>query len=460
MASAIDINGDSSVVTSNQKSTTYYTTTKKISLDPILGKPYKFGANTDPYVDTIKAGESWIDNFLIDANLVTIVPGLPSAADNLKKLYSKKEDGKEVEADAIADSLNGADNLTLWTFRPETAKYWDTVAQIVFQMAKLLEVEEFAASLLGMFSLKLISGEKMAEYSKSDYLIGLSPDIDVQGGEDANIANTPVTFYNNGSIDVTESFSNSIRDSAFANAINVKNDAVKEFSFLTNNFVDSTTDSSAKGMISWMMGAMNNSTVKMVTGQKDIIYPKIWDQSSFSRPLQLQMKFATPYGSPEAVFKDVLLPYAHWLPFLAGRHMGGASYISPYILKMYSRGASNVQMGIVESASVTRPQNARSINGLPTELEMSITITDLYQAMPIPYENNMSDYSSNIFFMQYMSSLTGYNFANESTLSASIKKSLEAKLNTIGTISPRIRSAGHSAINAMKIAVKKKINVR
>ena len=78
----------------------------------------------------------------------------------------------------------------------------------------------------------------------------------------------------------------------------------------------------------------------------------------------------------------MLRPLARLLAFSLPRQFGPNSYQSPFIIQAFSKGQFNCQLGIVTNLSITRCGNggeSHTIHHIPTELEVSLTIQDMYE---------------------------------------------------------------------------------
>ena len=114
--------------------------------------------------------------------------------------------------------------------------------------------------------------------------------------------------------------------------------------------------------------------------------------SSFSRSFNIEITLKTPYGNPESIFTDILVPMAHWICLAAPRQASMNTYGAPFLIKFHIPGFCSVDMGIVESLTITKggDGSAWSVDGLPLEVQLSINIKDLYSALSISRINGVS----------------------------------------------------------------------
>ena len=101
--------------------------------------------------------------------------------------------------------------------------------------------------------------------------------------------------------------------------------------------------------------------------------------SSYKKSYSLTFKLTSPYGNIASIFWSIYVPLLHLIALSMPRQNSLQGYDSPYILKCFSKGWFACDMGIVESIDVKRPEAGHwTIEGLPTQLEITLSIKDLY----------------------------------------------------------------------------------
>ena len=98
------------------------------------------------------------------------------------------------------------------------------------------------------------------------------------------------------------------------------------------------------------------------------------------------------------------------------RQYGSAGYGSPFIIKAHSKGYFNCDMGIIESLEVKRggeSGNDWSYNGLPTSIEVNLTIKDLYPAI-VATQAKASTFmfAGNSGLIDYLNMMAGLNLTS------------------------------------------------
>lgn len=200
----------------------------------------------------------------------------------------------------------------------------------------------------------------------------------------------------------SESFSNSTGDSAFAGTLQGASNLQKELAFLFTgsglgnaNQISENSESFKEYMDKWIDTNIRNEGTRklmnrLVTGSTSVlsganlIFPEIWNSSSYNRDFQVEMVFKTPYGDRESIFLNVMVPYMHALALVLPRQATVNSYTSPFLVRATVPGFFSCDMGIVKDMQVTKGGDAGdcwSAEGLPTEIRISMGIQDLYNSL-------------------------------------------------------------------------------
>ena len=152
----------------------------------------------------------------------------------------------------------------------------------------------------------------------------------------------------------------------------------------------------------------------VVAGGK-LIFPEIWSDSSFSKSYRCEFKFIAPDPSPLSIYLNVLVPLFHLICMTCPQSVvsNPNGYTNPFIVKAIYKGFFSVDMGIITDMSVTKGEECRwTREGIPTSINVSIEIKDLYSAMsitPSTISNFKYDTMSNTALMDYIATLCGVN---------------------------------------------------
>lgn len=260
-----------------------------------------------------------------------------------------------------------------------------------------------------------------------------------------------LAFYADCGDQVDDSFSNSTTQSQIASSLNSLSDHAKEIQFLVG-----TVGSNMGIELDELIGGGENSglnsalegTAKLVNntlGQNNIvsnilskahtilsggrmIFPEIWADSSFSRSYNCRLKLVSPSGDKLSVFLNILVPIYHILALTLPRQssIGADGYFSPFLIRAYSKGLFNVDMGIITDLNITKGAEAEwTIDGIPTVAEISFTIKELYNNMSMSvWEQSSLEGSegagylnilSNIAELDYIANSCGVNINEQDT---------------------------------------------
>lgn len=244
---------------------------------------------------------------------------------------------------------------------------------------------------------------------------------------------TSIPFYIESETSVSDSFSNSTSQSLLSSTVNSYSDMSRELSFLLGtsastlnldsllndvdivNSVENLTD-----LANRLLGHGNifnklSQHLKTVVSGGKLLFPEIWSDSSYSKSYSCEFKFVSPDPSKLSIYLNILVPYFHLLGLVAPQSTSDNpnGYGAPFLVRAMYKGFFNVDMGIITDMSVTKGAECQwTKDGIPTSMNVQITIKDLYQAMSIT-SSSASDWSydsvSNTALMDYIANLCGVN---------------------------------------------------
>ena len=400
----------------------------KISnLRGVLGIPHQFLPTADPRLgkerlEITALGRSYYKHILKTMPLLFITPGVPKFT---------------VEATAanrsLLETLMGAGNNEDTTF---SGKYyslkfdWEGYFQYVTPMLRL------AATWLGIGKIELdgvaldsynwrINYNGVSETGQSGIGTSLIKWLFGNAIYNHTVGRDCVVLYANCGENTSDSFSNSITQSGLASTINNASDAAREAQFITgtlgsqgvgydpNEKSTLTSGRSTTGMT--FLDSIVNKAKAIVSGGR-LVFPQIWSDSSFSRSYTCNMKLVSPAGDKLSIFLNILVPIFHILGFSIARQteQGGQTYQSPFLVRAYYKGMFNVDMGIIESLSVTKGTEGEwTVDGLPTVADVSFEIKDMYDGMFISSggysDTGNGEFLSNITELDYIANCCGIN---------------------------------------------------
>jgi hypothetical protein len=149
----------------------------------------------------------------------------------------------------------------------------------------------------------------------------------------------------------------------------------------------------------------------MINGNS-VLFPEIYSNSDYSSNYNLKFNLISPYGDTESVYLNVWVPFFHLMALVCPRQVKGSAnaYSSPFIVKSFSRGWYNCNMGIVESMGVERGDEW-NVNGLPTNLQVTLSIKDLYSDLMISKSTEPGTFLANQSLMDYLAVSAGVDIS-------------------------------------------------
>jgi hypothetical protein len=200
----------------------------------------------------------------------------------------------------------------------------------------------------------------------------------------------------------SESFSNQTTESMFSQVLSKASGIQKELAFLLGeggaearkvlegNAQEATKAIEAATNQLFKSEGMKKILNRLVTGANtvitgaNIVFPQIWDTSSYNRDFQVEITLSTPYGTPESVFLEEMVPMMHLLALTLPRQATVNSYGSPFLVRATVPGYFYSDMGIVKDLQISKggqSGNSWTVDGLPTEINISMNISDLYNSL-------------------------------------------------------------------------------
>ena len=243
------------------------------------------------------------------------------------------------------------------------------------------------------------------------------------------------TFYMNFFVkppSYSESFSNTTNTSTFANALSGASGTMREFMFLFGGLgIDAKLMSEnaaavAGSLNQFIRSNLQNAGLKkalnsLITGSASVItganliFPEIWETSSYNRDFNLEIVLTSPYGDKLSIYLNIIVPMMHLLAFTLPRQATVNSYTHPFLVRCSLPGYFSCDMGIVKELSITKGGSsgeAWSVDGLPTEVTCNISISDLYNSLSmsnVHTTKNIWNFLYNTPLIDYVGGLCGLN---------------------------------------------------
>lgn len=393
----------------------------------LFGIPHQFIEHNDPRIGTkSNLGRCFAERIIMEAPIVCFKPGVSDF------LPGKSESEKKNQVSRIMEAVNNNGSLKSifgkldkdYGSNDDTELYYGHKSDYSGMMAKVNILCKLMAVFLGIGDVKVPWAKGGATFATYDwrYYTMKSQYDDVNfknragsGSVGAFIKNSLsaagqslmndtewVRFYVDSSSSYGESNSNSTTSSILESYTEKLEGMAKELdviSGLSGVDVSELAESSASsvdsyiqehatgdGAIATMLSRISGAGKQIISGGNFLI-PEIWSQSEYSKSYSFSITLSTPYGCPEAWFLNVGVPLMHILGLALPQQLSANTYKAPYLVKCYSPGWFNCNLGIIDSLSIEKGSDASwNVGGLPNEVKVSISVRDLYATLSIPVE--------------------------------------------------------------------------
>jgi hypothetical protein len=411
----------------------------------MLGVPPLFNSIADP------GNRAMSETFLRDARFLALTPGLPKYNGSAYTQVGEKQTTALSDGDAMIEYLakNGLDS----GFASKDKRYY------VFE-AKYDEYFSYLETMLNALWLKLGLG------TKGDGSFDIMSFFDIKSGSSINPNgyaslkpqyNSSIGFYVNPTGAVTEGVTNSYTSigSELASTANANSEQFQRINYLTgmgtggaiknaSRTVANITQT-ASGMASYLSSKFTNMksgfnstqnalvrVVKAAVGAaQDVVnintqedlgayiqsfattngmmtkYPELWNNSDYSKSVNFNFNFASPYGDPLSIFQYVYVPFCALMCFALPRQADSNGYVSPFLVRADVPGYLTSDLALITDLSWTRggDQGLFTKDGLPRAISGTFSVTDLYPYLAMT--KRLSYLSANPSYTVFLDGMAG-----------------------------------------------------
>lgn len=394
------------------------------TMDGVEGIPYQFMSSVDRRLTDTAIGRKYAEKIISRIPLLFLVPCKPVFMQDLKN------NDKNVVASMLAGDITDASSLIkgtgkYYSVQYDYDEYYRYLDVMLASVAVFLGIADEQIALGGQSKRKPIKNITWSADTSDSFKTYFS-------------SSENLVFYMDGMDSISESFSNSTAESSIASALNGYSDTANELKFLFgekgsvfSSLLSNATSaiSTATSSLSKLAGNIGGSVVQslakdgintIVNGGK-IMFPQIWSDSSHDTSYSITLKLRSPDNDSLSIFLNVIKPYCKILTLTLPRLMEGDKtngldsngYKSPFLVKAYSKGLFGVDMGMITSLSVTKgAQCCWNDDGLPTQIDINLDITDLYSGLAMSGFTGKKDIKNivnNTSYMDYLSLMAGLN---------------------------------------------------
>lgn len=419
------------------------------SMNGIFGLPYQWMETCDNRLKKSEFGRMYANKIAARMPLLFLTPGNPSfmpgsdkdTRKNVSSLITESLGGFTDKIEKAVDTfLGGAKDEgcnKFYSFKFDYETYYSYVNPMCQTTARLLQLTKNYG--------KVKVNGKPRNLEKFCWQNSLS-------GKFSNYfsAVNAIPFYIDSISTVNESFSNDTTQSFLANTAKSVSQQAKELNFLlgtatgmmndnnliknaVNDIKSKIADASTNATASNFLTKVSTSLMSLANGG-GMLFPDIWDSSSFGRSYSINMKLRSPDCDDLSIYLNVLVPLYHLLAMVAPHTLGQNynAYSAPFLVRAYCKGAFNIDMGIITSMDVSKgKEGSWNANGLPTEMDISLSIKDLYELFSItPMDSaginiikdvkNARKIVKNTAMMDYLANTVGLNI-NKSELTRDVQ---------------------------------------
>lgn len=388
------------------------------TLREVYGIPYQFTNLTDPRVtggttfsfEQDKIGRKY--NEMIFRRMPTLIlqAGVPEFMQGFSDEAAAKISGMILgklpgtNSDMIEATMKNAGKYYGLKLMPN--EYFDAVNAQCRAMAVLLGLENESITINGYT-------DNLRSYNWSN----------VCGSRMWGYYAGAVQFYINSDAQVTETFGNGTTQSQLANKMNQLGATASEMQFLLGgmgkytgfntweNFgQEALKTGDARNATGLFDTLVNNVSTLMAGGR--MFFPEIWNDSQFMRQYAVSIKLDSPDCDDLSIYLNILVPLAHILGFVQPRFTGTNTYISPFLVRGFYKSQFHIDMGIITGCEIKKGDvGAWTQSGLPTQIEVDLTIKDLYNVLAMALQNGTADLIGNPMQLDYLANLCGINIA-------------------------------------------------
>lgn len=365
----------------------------------------------EPSGDFIKSGNldmygrMFAGDIAANTPICSIVPGTPVFLTNIKQSLfgidsnaSNKERGGWLPVlsqvtdfnigDAIKSIIDQNDDKAYQYYSMEvnTTEYFNFVNALCQTTARFMG--------LGIIAYR---NRFCTEFDWSNY--NQAAEQDYSMFEEIAGMNNGISFAFDPMSSISDTLNNSTKDSDLAGMLNGISEKARELEFMLGtgginlDIVNSSDYEAAlasvtDGVLSGVRNPLSviSSFISNATHGMNVRFPEMWSDSSLSRSYDIDMKFITPYATQFCKWRYVIVPFLHLFCLAAPQSKDTImNYSRPFLIKAYSRGYFNVEMGLIDSIQWKRYGEGDMISedGVPTEIDVSISFHDLYQQLAI-----------------------------------------------------------------------------
>lgn len=378
----------------------------------VIGMPYQFMSSVDPRLTDSIYGRKYAEKIASKMPILLMSPGRPKFMKDFSP--SEKKDVLRAIASGDTSNIEGLINGTgkFYSFQSNYVDYYEGVNQMCRLAAKLLDIGNVTIP-CGNGNSRL-SSMRWENYANDAFKSFFASGPDTLG------------FYIDSEKQITETFNNETSQSMLGEKVNSLSELGREMQFLlggvagiemqkfTNEAYDETLEefnnfanTYLSILPSTLISRLTSGFMTVAVGGK-MLFPEMWSDSTYSKNFSVNMKLRSPDADELSIYLNILVPLFHLINFAGAQQLGKNAYSSPFLVRAHFKSMFTVDMGIITSMSIARGNESKwTASGLPTEVDVSFDIKDLYPVMMMLQKADEAIYNTGL--VDYVANLCGIN---------------------------------------------------
>ena len=143
-----------------------------------------------------------------------------------------------------------------------------------------------------------------------------------------------------------------------------------------------------------------------------LVLPKMVGNSHYSKSINVNMRFSSPYGNRYSIFMRCIVPICHLWALALPRQLSDNMYSYPFLIRANQVGCFHCDLGVITGLSIQRggsDETAWTVDGLPTEYDVSFQIQPLVDDLMITGSNHPGLFCKNENLLDYLGTYCGFD---------------------------------------------------
>lgn len=235
-----------------------------------------------------------------------------------------------------------------------------------------------------------------------------------------------VTFAVDKTGPISHSFSNTTKAAPLKEASNAAAQTARDLTVnlfggnITDTIIGNTIESVLSGIKNLVAGGLSSvglSGLDAIASGAMMEMSDVYDDSSASlNQTTYSITLGTPYGNKYSILTRVYLPLCMLMAGVLPRRTGKNSYTAPFLCRLHSQGFEDIRLGMIKDLGleIGTSNIGRSIDHLPTQIKVSLTVETMDKTMTMPLSDsvlddimNFSAFDEDTTLTDFLSSLAG-----------------------------------------------------